>query len=242
MLIYAAPQSNKTIADDLKQNRNLKQSESNGLITALTETAQETRSDGVILHTYEYVITGTDGVINIDYDFISSLEGNLKTVGYVPDAEGSRSGVTISTGFDLGARNREDLERLGLDLELINQLEPYLGIKGLMAEAFLQKKPLVISEKDAVVIYSNVKQQSTDTLVRRYNNDSDIPFSEIPPKWQTVIASVEYQYGSARQRTPKFWTQVTQQNWSGALANLEKFNDRYPTRRNSEANYIKEHS
>ncbi|WP_396586684.1 hypothetical protein [Bermanella sp. R86510] len=52
--VYAAPQSNKTIADDLKQNRNLKQSESNGLITALTETAQETRSDGVILHTFKY--------------------------------------------------------------------------------------------------------------------------------------------------------------------------------------------
>ena len=38
----------------------------------------------------------------IDFNFISKLEGGRKTKGYVPDPEGSRSGVTIATGVDLG--------------------------------------------------------------------------------------------------------------------------------------------
>ena len=35
---------------------------------------------------------------NIDYKFLSQLEGGSKTIGYVPAAAVSKSGVTI--GFD----------------------------------------------------------------------------------------------------------------------------------------------
>ena len=48
---------------------------------------------------------------NIDFDFILEQEG-FETEGYVPDAENSKSGVTIASGFDLGARVLEDLKGL----------------------------------------------------------------------------------------------------------------------------------
>ena len=38
---------------------------------------------------------------NIDWNFISEREGSRILTGYVPDAKGSKSGVTIATGFDL---------------------------------------------------------------------------------------------------------------------------------------------
>ncbi len=45
----------------------------------------------------------------VDYEFLSKLEGGCRTVGYIPDLEKSKSGVTVATGFDLGARNEDDL-------------------------------------------------------------------------------------------------------------------------------------
>ena len=66
---------------------------------------------------------------NIDYKFLSDLEGGSKTMGYVPAASVSKSGVTIATGFDLGQRNENDLKSLKLSVALTNKLKPYLGIK-----------------------------------------------------------------------------------------------------------------
>ena len=73
---------------------------------------------------------------NIDWNFIKTLEGN-NLVGKVPDAEGSKSGVTIASGFDLGARNLADLS--GLPEEIINNLKPFLGFKGAEAEEIAGK-------------------------------------------------------------------------------------------------------
>jgi hypothetical protein len=51
---------------------------------------------------------------NIDFAFLSGLEGGCKTTGYVPASSVSQSGVTIATGFDLGQRTEADLTRLGV--------------------------------------------------------------------------------------------------------------------------------
>ena len=48
---------------------------------------------------------------NIDWDFILEQEG-FETTGHVPDAKKSNSGVTIASGFDLGARKLSDLKGL----------------------------------------------------------------------------------------------------------------------------------
>lgn len=63
----------------------------------------------------------------INYGFIQTLEGN-SNIGYVPDPEHSKSGVTIASGFDLGARRLSDL--IGLPKTIIDKLAPYLSLKG----------------------------------------------------------------------------------------------------------------
>lgn len=68
--------------------------------------------------------------------------------------------------------------------------------------------------------------------------DSETPFHELTDKQQTVIASVSFQYGHLPSRTPNFWRQVTNDDWGAAIKNLRNFGDRYPTRRNTEANYL----
>ena len=52
---------------------------------------------------------------NIDWDFILEQEG-FETTGHVPDVKKSNSGVTIASGFDLGARKLSDLKGLPKDI------------------------------------------------------------------------------------------------------------------------------
>jgi len=52
--VYAIPDYMEAVRKDLQDNKDLKESESKGLIKSLKEISQETRSDGVIIHTMEY--------------------------------------------------------------------------------------------------------------------------------------------------------------------------------------------
>jgi hypothetical protein len=175
---------------------------------------------------------------NIDFNFIHLLEGGSLTRAYVPHADRSQSGVTIAAGFDLGARNINDLKALGLESALINKLSPYLGLKRQEAADFLVTKPLEISSEQAAVIDICVKQSIVDKLISRFDQDSSIEFCNIPSSWQTVIASIEFQYGSARSKCPTFWKYAVNHRWSDALHELRNFVDQYSPRRKQEANYI----
>ena len=86
---------------------------------------------------------------NIDYKFISGLEGGRITKGYVPAPTVSRSEVTVATGFDLGQRNETDLKSLNLPVALRDKLKQYLGKTGRDAEDFLVKHSLIISDSEA---------------------------------------------------------------------------------------------
>ena len=175
---------------------------------------------------------------NIDFLFISSLEGGQQLKGYVPASGVSNSGVTVATGFDLGARNEADLKKLNLSTALINKLKPYLGLKKQAATTALQKSPVAITKQEADSIDKAAKSDATNLLVQRYNaavTSKQLTFSQLPKEAQTVIASVAYQYGDLASRTPKFWKAVTDQNWSDTVTNLKSFGDQYPTRRSKEA-------
>ena len=56
--------------------------------------------------------------------------------------------------------------------------------------------------------------------------------------------SVGYQYGSftntdtIKGRPEKFWKKVREDDWEGVVNELQNFGDKYPTRRNKEANYL----
>ncbi|NVJ06303.1 pesticin [Myxococcus sp. AM001] len=187
---------------------------------------------------------------DVDWDFIAEQEGRAVQDGYVPDAAGSNSGVTVGTGVDLGARDMADLDRLGLSDALKTKLEPYLGKQGQEAADFLAENPLNLTADEVKELDRAVKGEALDNVVNEYNTEVDRlnaadgssrpRFAELPREMQTVIASVGFQYGSLKTATPNFFAQVTEQRWDDAKANLEDFGDRYPSRRGREADLLGE--
>ncbi|WP_138519422.1 pesticin C-terminus-like muramidase [Limnobacter alexandrii] len=178
----------------------------------------------------------------VDYAFLSKLEGGCRTGGYIPDLEKSKSGVTVATGFDLGARNEDDLRRLGIQGTLFKKLSPYLGLTRHDAAKKLEKVPLNISTTECLFIDQVVKTHYLVQLANRYNNaisSSAVKFEDLKPEFQTVITSVSFQYGLELARSaPKFWASVVGQDWKAAVKILRNFQDQYPTRRNKEADLM----
>ncbi len=176
----------------------------------------------------------------IDYQFISDLEGGAVLKGYVPAAGVSNSGVTIATGFDLGARNEHDLKALGLSATLVAKLKPYLGKKKTDAKTFLAANPLSITKAEAQTIDKAVKKKQVDQLKTKYlgspHNTAKKQFFALPAEAQTVIASVAFQYGTnLSAAAPKFWKAASSQDWKETVKILKAFGDAYPTRRGKEA-------
>ncbi|SFE00508.1 pesticin C-terminus-like muramidase [Paracidovorax konjaci] len=173
----------------------------------------------------------------IDYSFLSALEGGSQTTGYVPAANVSKSGVTIATGFDLGQRSENDLKNLGLGSHLIEKLKPYLTSKGADAKKLIEKTPLTISAAEAESIDKATKASHIASVKLKYDTASPKKsFIDLPAEAQTVIASVSFQYGvNLNSATPKFWKAVTEQDWTEATKLLKNFGDVYPTRRGKEA-------
>ncbi len=170
---------------------------------------------------------------NIDFDFILKQEG-FETKGYVPDAENSNSGVTIASGFDLGARVLEDLK--GLPQDIIDVLTPFLSLRG--AEAQEVASNLNVSEDQAKIINEFAKSEAITNLRTEWENTTGTSFDDLSKEKATVLASVAFQYGNLEKATPNFWKQTTSGDWEGAYNNLLDFGDRYDSRRKEEANYL----
>jgi len=170
---------------------------------------------------------------NIDFDFILKQEG-FETKGYVPDAENSNSGVTIASGFDLGARVLEDLK--GLPNDIVELLTPFLSLKG--AEAQEVASNLNVSEDQAKIINEFAKSEAITNLRTEWENTTGTSFDDLSKEKATVLASVAFQYGNLESATPNFWKQTTSGDWEGAYNNLLDFGDRYDSRRKEEANYL----
>lgn len=177
----------------------------------------------------------------IDWEFISTSEGGRILKGYVPPPDGGAidSGVTIATGFDIGQRNPNDLATLPLHIRTV--LREYCGVTGKDAVTLCNKHPLLISDEDAVVIDAMSHKEAIDNLLYSWKKaNSCISFYCLDIKLRTVIMDVAFQYGNLAKRTPNFWGQVTTGDWQGAYFNLLNFGDAYKTRRNREAQLVKE--
>ena len=185
---------------------------------------------------------------DVDWRFISAREGGQVLAGYVPDAAGSRSGVTIGTGVDLGQRGNADIDALDISADLKARLKPYAGKKSQDAADCLKQRPLAISADDATSLDKAVKQPLLDRLIAAYDaavaraNLADqcqrVRFDDLPRGVQTALASANFQYGSLSVSTPNYWKQVTEQRWQDESDNLRKFGDAYPSRRRLEAGLI----
>jgi len=105
----------------------------------------------------------------IDYNFLSDREGGRKLLAYVPNSKGSKSGVTVATGFDLGQRNEADLKKLKLSKTLIDKLKPYLGATKKDAVDTIKKKPLLLNAAQANEIDKIVKSTHINKVIKNYN-------------------------------------------------------------------------
>lgn len=176
---------------------------------------------------------------DVDWDFISDREGGQALEGYVPAADVSKSGVTVGTGFDIGQRTEADIEAMDIPDTLKEKLKPYAGLTKQDAVDYLAANPLTITSDEATALDKAVKSKALDTLVERFDNaTTGKKFAELPQQMQTVLASVEFQYGSMASKTPNFWKMVTEQRWDDAIAELRDFGDKYPTRRGLEADLL----
>ena len=179
-------------------------------------------------------VLGTNS--NIDFNFIMEQEG-FETEGYVPEAASSNSGVTIASGFDLGARNKNDLK--GLPKDIVKALTPYLGLKGMEAQNFLDNKELIITEEQGKIINEFAKKEAVRNLKTKWEKATGTSFDKLPREKATVVASVAFQYGDLESETPNFWRQTTSNEWKEAYNNLLNFGDIYKSRRKREAEYLK---
>lgn len=180
---------------------------------------------------------------SIDWKFIANEEGEKKLKGYVPLPKTSKSGVTISTGFDLGQHNEYDLKGLKLSADLTKKLKPYLLLKKQDAVDFLAKNPLTITKAEADEIDVALKKKLVPQLKNRFLNSkynkTNANFDDLPAQAQTVIASVSFQYGDLESTRTTFWQAVCEQNWAEAVKVLRSYTD-YKPRRKREADLLEQ--
>lgn len=181
--------------------------------------------------------------MTIDWGFIAKLEG-AANYGYVPDANHSQSGVTIASGVDLSAENEASLA--GLAPDITARLRPFLGLVGCTALAALRQTPLALTDAEVATLNAYVDGARAVAIQRAYDAASGGVgyraggFAYIPDAAQTVIASVAFQYGDLARRCPSFWGKAIARDWAGVIAELRNFGDRYSTRRNQEADYLRD--
>lgn len=183
----------------------------------------------------EEYVTAPEPVDQIDWNQIGEFEGGSKEAGYVPKS--GKSGVTIGAGLDLGQRSH--MQDLDIAPEIKAKLEPFLGAKREDAERRLAQSPLVVSPEEAKQISEATQKNTADKLRSQWEKSSNIPFDDLSPAQQTILASVMHQYGNL-DRTPSFKSKAVSGEWDKVLKELRNFKDAYPSRRNREADILEQ--
>jgi len=173
----------------------------------------------------------------INWKFIGGLEGRTLH-GYVPDAAKSHSGVTIASGFDIGAVTDEAWPELPPWAQ--QAFAHYRHLHGMAALGTVHAAPLMITEEQADQLDAISAAQTEASLEHHYKQDANADFDELPEAVQTVLASVTFQYGTPWVRCPKFWGCAIKQDYEGMIAQLNNFGDAYSTRRKAEAEYLEQ--
>ena len=207
-----------------------------------------------------------DGGNMIDYEYISAflakVEGKCMRRGYIPchlarggsanyigdlDPAGyipmGASGVTIATGCDLGHRSAKEFSRWGLDPDIIQLYQPYLGLKKKAALEQLHQFPLTISLQSAL---------ETDRATHRgylhehvlpvYARHSSLAFEDLPRQAQAVIMSLCFHLGPTGASTgaPITFNALARGDWETASHELKTGFRRYPGRRRMEGQLLEE--
>ena len=106
------------------------------------------------------------------------------------------------------------------------KLKPYFGLKGKNAIAKLDAIPLKISSKEAAKLNKFVQKQIFKTLKTKWNKESKIKFNTLSTEQATTLASVSFQYGDLKTKTPEFYKLALAGNWKGVYEELLDFKDK----------------
>ena len=185
--------------------------------------------------------------VQVNFDFIRKSEG-FETEGYVPRSGEQvldSSGVTIGTGLDLGTKNMDYFKDFE-NKETLKKMEAYFGMQGQEAYDFEQENPLSLTREEAVEVDNYVKGRELESIENSFLALTGKELSSMPPRLQTVIADLQFQYGSNYNRTPKFREIIKDiaedpqdaQSYMPLMSELRDFGDKYDTRRNREADLI----
>ncbi len=187
--------------------------------------------------------------VQVNFDFIRKSEG-FETEGYVPRSGEQvldSSGVTIGTGLDLGTKNMDYFKDFE-NKETLKKMEAYFGMQGQEAYDFEQTNPLSLTREEAIELDNFVKGRELGSIEDSFLALTGKELSSMPPRLQTVIADLQFQYGSNYNRTPKFRDIIKDiaedpqdaQSYMPLMNELRDFGDKYDTRREREADLIQE--
>lgn len=185
--------------------------------------------------------------LQVNMEFLRMSEG-FETEGYVPRSGEQvldSSGVTIGTGLDLGTKNMDYFKDFE-NKETLKKMEAYFGMKGQAAYDFEQENPLSLTREEAVEVDNFVKGRELESIENSFLALTGKELSSMPPRLQTVIADLQFQYGSNYNRTPKFREIIKDiaedpqdaQSYMPLMNELRDFGDKYDTRREREADLI----
>lgn len=208
-----------------------------------------------------------------DESFLAVSEGALVTKGYVPkysrdikDKNGKvihkkgdvigASGVTISTGVDLGQQSKSGTQSIidnyikekgnadNIDVDaLMKKLDPYFGKKKQAAVDELAKTPLTVTDEEAKLLAKAFEFDTQTRVAKQFdkNNTEDMVFKKLPEEAQTVIIDFAYQYGLGTTQgdvRKKFWEYVYAGNWKDLATWLKGNPDQYTGRRKREGDRL----
>ena len=211
----------------------------------------------------------------LDEGFLAESEGELKTDGYVPiygkdvkDKKGNlihkkgdvigQSGVTISTGVDLGQQSAAGTKAVidayikvegnpdKVDVDaLMKKLDPYFGLKKQKAVDALVKTPLTVTVAEAKLLAKSFSYDTQVRVAKKFdaNNTKGMVFKQLPEEAQTVIIDFAYQYGlsttsgSVRQT---FWKYAYGGEWKKLADWLKSKPDQYVKRRKDEGTRLQD--
>ena len=209
----------------------------------------------------------------VDKKFLERSEGELETKGYVPkykedvkDKDGkiihkqgeviASSGVTISTGVDLGQQSAAGTKAV-LDAyikvngnpdkvdvaALMKKLDPYFGLQKQKAVDELAKTPLTVTEAEARLLADAFGYDTQTKAAKQFDkkNTQGMVFKKLPEEAQTVIVDFAYQYGLSDSKDSirqTFWKYVYDGEWKKLADWLLSKPDPYKTRRYREGDAV----
>lgn len=211
----------------------------------------------------------------MDKKFLEKSEGALILPGYIPvykddikDKKGNiihkkgdvigQSGVTISTGIDLGQQSAAVTKAVinayikdngnpdKVDVAtLMKTLDPYFGLKRQKAVDALVKTSLTVTKAEAKLLADAFGYDTQKRVVQRFDakNIKGMVFKKLPEEAQTVIVDFAYQYGvysDSKGVGKTFWAYVYAGEWKKLADWLLSKPDQYISRRKREGDRLQQ--